>query len=189
MTVDYVMPALLLIGAFYVFAGVVAVRAVLSMRLIDVAIAAIGEERPDRRDMLQQLWLLCAAVLIFAGGLGLLLRAELAAALFVVSALLQLVYLMVAAPYYFDVDEPPDSKGRAGTTNAAVLYGAATAFVVWSYWEGHLVPNDRLPPLLVTAAAVLVLALAVYALWTFFGGLGRHAGDKGRSEADMDADV
>lgn len=179
MTVDYVMPALLLIGAFYVFAGVVAVRAVLSMRFIDVAIAAISAQRPDRRDSLQQLWLLCAAVLIFAGGMALLLRAELAAALFVVSALLQLVYLAVAAPYYFDAAEAPDAKGRAGTINAAVLHGAATAFVVWSYWEGHLVPLDRLPPVLVMAAALTVLALAVYAGWTFFRGIGQRGGDSG----------
>lgn len=171
MAIDFINPVLLLIGAFYAFAGVVAVRAVLSMRFIDVAIAAIGSEKPDRRETLQQVWLLVASLVIFAGGIALLLRTELAAALFTASAMLQIFYLAVAAPYYFDAAEAPDAKGRAGTTNAAVLYVAATAFVVWAYARCHLVPLDRLPPALVAAAALVVIGLAVYAAWTFVRGM------------------
>lgn len=101
----------MLVGAFYAIAGVMAMRAVLSTRLIDVATAAIGGKRPAHRETLQHIWLLISSLIIFVGGIALLLRMELAAALFAISAALQILYLLIAAPNYFDVLDPPGSEG------------------------------------------------------------------------------
>ncbi len=187
MPFDVVVPILMIIGAFYAFAGFVAVRAVLSARLIDIAIAAIAMQRPSRREALQQIWLLVASLLILAGGLALLLRLELAAALFVAGAVLQGVYLLIAAPYYFDREEPPEAGGRGRTANAAVLYIAATAFVVWAYAQGYLFTLQQVPPLLVAIAATAVIAYGVYAAWNFASGLkSSHRASVTADEADAD---
>jgi len=184
---DVVVPMLMVIGAFYAFAGFIAVRAVLSARLVDLAIAAIALERPSRREALQQIWLIVASLLILAGGLALLLRLELAAAIFVGSAILQCVYLLIAAPLYFDRDEPPEAGGRGRTANAAVLYLAATAFVVWAYAQNYLFALEQVPPLLVAAAATAVIAYAVYAVWNFASGI-KSAGDAPAIADEPDAD-
>lgn len=168
-----VVPVLLLVGAFYALAGMMAMRAVLSTRLIDVAMSAISGKRPARHETLQHIWLLISSLMISAGGIALLLRMELAAALFVISAGLQILYLLIAAPYYFDVLDPPDPKGRAATINAAILYGAATLFVLWAYAGGLLLPIEHLPPLLLAVAGMAVLASIVYAGRRFVWGVGQ----------------
>ena len=171
--IEPAVPALMLVGAFYAIAGVMAMRAVLSTRLIDVATAAIGGKRPAHRETLQHIWLLISSLIIFVGGIALLLRMELAAALFAISAALQILYLLIAAPNYFDVLDPPDPKGRAATINASVLYGAATLFVLWAYARGLLFPLEHLPPLLVALAGVVALATVVYAGRRFVWGVGQ----------------
>lgn len=167
--IDVTVPLLMLVGAFYTLAGVLAVRAVLSSRMLDLALAALDAGNPDRRETLQQVWLLVASLLILAGGVALLLHLKIAALLFAASALFQIVYLLIAAPYYFDAgDNAPDATGRAGSTNAAILYTVVTAFVLWAHSRGYLFDVAETPPLLISAAGAAVLGYAVYALWTYF---------------------
>lgn len=150
------------IGAFYAFAGVVATRAALTSHLLDVAIAAIGAKVVPRVELLRTAWLLTAATLVLAGGVALMLLLDWAPALFVTSALGQLAYLAIAAPSYFDRGDPPDAKGRRQTTNAFILYTAATAFVCWAYAAGRLHPLLEINPVALAAGALAVAANLIY---------------------------
>lgn len=129
---------LIVVGAFYTFAGLVGMRVALQGRLIDLAIAGISLKRTPLVETLRGLWLLLSAAVVLAGGVFLILRLEWAAMAFVVSALGQAVYLLILAPYYFDAADPPDAKGRQQTINAFILYCAATLFVLWAYQTGKL---------------------------------------------------
>lgn len=156
------------IGAFYAFAGYVATRAGLMSRLIDQAIAAIAMKKPARIETAQNAWLLVTAALVLVGGVLLLGGLELAAWVFVVSALGQAAYIYVVAPRYFDRDDPPDASGRRQTTNAFVIFAAATAFIVWAAHRGRLAAvQDASTPALVAIAAALLLyaAYVARALW------------------------
>lgn len=67
-----------------------------------------------------------------------------------------MAYLFYVAPRYFDVDDPPDPRGRRQSTNAFVVYTAATAFVLWAALVDRLVPWRDVPwPLLAMAGAAL----------------------------------
>jgi hypothetical protein len=137
---DAIAIALWLIGAFYVFAGVVATRAGLTSYFIDRAIAAIALKKPSTTELAQTVWLLVAANVIFIGGLALMIFADFAALLFVVSAAAQAIYLTVVAPRLFDPHEPPDAKGRRATVNAFLIYTAATVAVLAAWKAGRLSP-------------------------------------------------
>lgn len=160
--------ALRLVGAFYAFAGVVAVRAGIASRFIDVATAAIGGAAPKPAETARALWMLVAGIVILAGGVALALRVDLAAILFTLSALAQALYLGIVAPRYLDPTDPPDPHGRRQTVNAFVLYLAATAYVLWAYVEGLLHAWATLPWPLLPVALTLVGAYAGYALIKFF---------------------
>jgi hypothetical protein len=146
-----------LIGAFYAFAGVVASRVAVTSHFLDRAIAAIGGKPTPRAETLQFQWLLGSAILVLASGAALVLRIDLAAWLFLASALGQAAYILVLAPRYFDLHDPPDARGRRQTINAFVLYSAATAFVLWALATGRLLSWRELPwPLAAVAAAGLI---------------------------------
>ena len=116
-----------LVGAFYAFAGVVASRVAVTSHFLDRAIAAIGGKPTPRAETLQFHWLLGSAILVLASGAALVLRIDIAAWLFLASALGQAAYILVLAPRYFDLHDPPDARGRRQTINAFVIYSAATA--------------------------------------------------------------
>jgi hypothetical protein len=156
------------IGAFYAFAGYVATRAGLMSRLIDQAIAAIAMKKPPRTETAQNAWLLVTAALVLVGGVLLLGGLELAAWVFVVSSLGQAAYIYVVAPRYFDREDPPDASGRRQTTNAFVIFTAATAFIVWAAYRGRLVDvqDASMPALVAIATALLLYAgYVARALW------------------------
>jgi hypothetical protein len=136
----------------------------LTSRFFDQAIAAISMKKTSRTETARTHWLLCASGLILVGGVALMLLLDFSAWLFVLSALGQVIYLFYAAPVYFDAEDPPDAAGRKQSTNAFVLYVAATAFVIWAWFTGKLVPWQDVPwPALAVAAAGLI-AHAVYVL-------------------------
>jgi hypothetical protein len=144
-----------LVGAFYTFAGYVATRAALTSYFLDRAIAAIAVKGPSPAETARFAWLLCAAILVLAGGLCLIVLLDFAVWLFLVSAIGQIAYLFFIAPRYFDVEEPPDPRGRQQSTNAFVVYCASTAFVLWGQLTGRLVSWDKVaPPLLALIIAV-----------------------------------
>ncbi len=134
--------ALIAVGAFYAFAGLVGLRAALQGRLIDIAIAGISMKPPATAETARGVWLLVSSLMVLAGGLFLVLRLDWAAAAFVMSAAGQAVYLLLIAPKFFDPGDPPDEKGRQQTINAFILYSAATLFVLWAYRTGKLMPPE-----------------------------------------------
>ena len=161
--------ALTLIGAFYTFAGWIATRAGLTSLFMDHAIAAISAKKPKAAEMAQSYWLIAAANLIFAGGVALILRLNLAMWLFLASVFAQVLYLYYLAPRFFDREDPPDAKGRAQTRNAFVVYLAATAFVVWAAYRGALLSWQDVPGPLLLAACAAVAAQFGYAIWMTVG--------------------
>jgi hypothetical protein len=154
-------------GAFYVFAGYVATRAALTSHVIDRALAAISATKPSRIETAQSLWLLGAANVILAGGAALVLLLEAAAWIFVASALAQAAYLFVVAPLLFDRDDPPDAAGRQQSTNAFVIYTAATALVLWAAARGRLASWEHVPWAIIAIAVAAAAAHAAYTVWMF----------------------
>jgi hypothetical protein len=150
-----------LVGAFYAFAGVVGSRVALTSHFLDRAISAIGGKPTPRAETLQFYWLLGSALLVLAGGAALMLRIDVAAWVFLASALGQAAYILVLAPRFFDLHDPPDARGRRQTVNAFIVYSAATAFVLWALAAGRLMPWRELPwPLAAVAAAAVIGWLA-----------------------------
>jgi hypothetical protein len=156
------------IGAFYAFAGYVATRSAMMSRFLDQAIAAISLEKPKPAETARSVWLLAGAALVLAGGVFLLAGLELAAWTFAASALAQASYIYVVAPRYLDVEDPPDAQGRQQTTNAFVVYAAATVFILWAAYRGRLIGIAEVStPVLVAVGAALVLyaGYVAKALW------------------------
>ncbi|MCC7250830.1 hypothetical protein [Hyphomicrobium sp.] len=169
MSVDGIQIALCAVGAFYAFAGYVATRVALTSHFVDRAIAAIACKRPSKTETAQSYWLLAAATLVLAGGVALLFLIDVAAFLFLLSAIGQALYLFYVAPRYFDVEDAPDAVGRRRSINAFVIYLVATAFVVWALSAGKLASWQDVgwPWLALTAA--LVAAHVGYIVHTLAG--------------------
>jgi hypothetical protein len=167
-TIELTDIVLRVIGAFYAFGGFVATRAGLMSRFLDQAIAAIAMQKPPAVERAQNAWLLANAALVLAGGVLLLAGLELAAWVFVLSTLGQIAYIYYLAPRFYDKDEAPDPEGRRGTSNAFVIYAAATAFILWAAYRGRLVGVDEAtPPALVAVGGALLLyaGYVARALW------------------------
>ncbi|MCI5078570.1 hypothetical protein [Oricola sp.] len=157
---------LLLAGAFYVFAGWFACRHIRTEMLIDRALDALGGAQPDAADRARTIWLLAGTVVTFASGASLVALSSLAIWAFVAGFLQQVVYILVAAPRYFDVDEPPDPRGRRQTTNAAIIYGVVAVGVIFAGARGALLPvaGAGLP-----ATVAVALAVAGFVVWMVYG--------------------
>jgi len=151
-----------IIGAFYAFAGFVATRAGLTSHFFDRAIAAISMKAPSRVETAQTVWLIAASAIVLAGGVLLLAGLELAAWVFVASALGQAAYIFVLAPLFFDREDPPDPRGRRQTTNAFVIFLAATAFIAWAAWRGRLTALDQAT---IVELGAVAAALGLYAAY------------------------
>jgi len=162
---DVAAACLIVIGAFYVFAGVYATRAALISLFLDRALTAISGGKPKAVETAQSAWLLTAANIVLAGGAALMLRLDLAVWLFAASLAGQLLYLLVAAPRFFDVEDPPDPKRRRQTTNAAVIYAAATAIVAWAATHGLLVSWREVRWPLLVFAGMAATGHAAYTIW------------------------
>lgn len=186
MSVDGIQIALCVIGAFYAFAGYAATRAALTSHFLDRAIAAIEATRPSRAEEARTLWLLVAAAVVLAGGVALLLLIDIAAWLFLASAIGQALYVFYIAPRFFDVEEAPDAAGRRQTINAFVLYVFATALVLWGLSAGKLTSWREVGwPLLALFAAVVVAHVG-YVIWTI--GRSPSGGASLAEPQDWDAD-
>lgn len=186
MAVDGIRVALCVMGAFYAFAGYIASRAALTSYFVDQAIAAIGGKKASKQDTAQSYWLLTAATLILAGGVALMFLLDVAAWLFLASAFGQALYLFYVAPRFFDEPEGPDAVGRRRSTNAFVIYLAATALVVWALAAGKLMSWQEVGwPLIAIPAAVLAAHL-VYVVRTL-GGSPRSTSQIPSLQTDPDA--
>lgn len=151
---------ILLLGAFYAFAGVVAAREVLKDAVIDAALAGLSGGRRDRLDRERSLWLFAGAAVVGAGGLLLLVGSALALPVFLLSCLLQGLHFLVLSPRRYDREEPVDAAGRSQSLNAFRLYALATVFVLWAAASGVLrLPGQGSPTPLLLVGIVWVVSV------------------------------
>jgi hypothetical protein len=149
------------IGAFYVFAGVVVVRAMALDRVMDQLLAALNEPSAPK-ELLKTRVLTIGAYSTLASGAALMLLSPLAPVLFAANALWQGGYLLWAERALRPEDDD-EARGRRQTKNAFVVYLAATAFVGWLAAQGLLRSWDV--PLQSHAIDVAVIIAAVLAGW------------------------
>jgi hypothetical protein len=161
---DPVAFALRLAGALYVFAGIVAGRAALMSATLDAALAGLTLKPVSARERALTIWLVASAWLVFASGALLMVLAQEAVWAFVFCALTQGFYLTFAAPYYFDVEDPPDPAGRRQTTNAFFVYLAATLAVIWAS-DRYMTPLAELHPVLSGAAWLALATFGALIIW------------------------
>jgi hypothetical protein len=161
---DPIAIVLRLVGAFYAFAGVVAARAGLMSALMDTALAGITLKKVSFRERALSWWLLASAWLVFASGALLMVLAREAMWAFILCALTQAFYLWIAAPYYFDAEDPPDAAGRRQTTNAFFIYMGVTMLVIWASGS-VLTPIVDLSPVIQSVAAVALAGFAAFVIW------------------------
>ncbi len=156
-----------LVGAFYIFAGITAVRATLFSGFLDKALAALSGTAVSAREQRLQLWLAASSVLVGLSGLALMLLWDGAAYLFSLSAGSQGVYLAFLAPWYFDKLDPPDPVGRRQTRTAFFIYLIATAMVIAAAATGFLFPLDDLPAPSIVLALVAAAGGIGWVAWEF----------------------
>ena len=153
--------AAMAVGAFYVFAGFVVMRAMVLDRLMDQVLAALNDPGSAKERMRSNV-LSVGAFLTMAGGVALVILSPLAVVLFAINALWQGGYLAWAERALLPEDEA-DKRGRQQTKNAFVVYLAATAFVLWLSAQGYLRPWDA--PLASHAIDVAVIGVALAGAW------------------------
>jgi hypothetical protein len=153
--------AAIAVGAFYVFAGVVVLRAIALDRVMDQLLAALNEPSAPKERMKSRV-LTVGAVLTLAGGVALMLLSPFAAPVFVTNALWQGGYLLWAENALPPEDDS-EAQGRNQTKNAFVVYLAATGFVVWLAAQWLLRPWDV--PVISHAIDVAVIFAAVVVTW------------------------
>ncbi|MGL4322954.1 MAG: hypothetical protein ACRCTD_02850 [Beijerinckiaceae bacterium] len=159
MSVDFAALGLRAVGAFYIFAGVVALRAITMDRLMDGMLGALTGEMRAPRDTIRRLLLAGGAVLTLAGGVALALLHNWSPFLMLASALTQVVWL-ACAHQHFPPQDADDARGRRQTANAFVIYLLATAFVLL-LWRSRaaLFHNDA------AVAGVILVTGAAGVLW------------------------
>ena len=130
------------VGAFYVLAGWLGLRAIAMDALLDKAIAAIGSTAEDPKEAARRRILACFTVAIGASGAALALLSIWALPLFLANTAFQAAWIAGGRMKFIDAADD-DAASRRQLTNAAILYALATAGVVWLWWQGGLHPwND-----------------------------------------------
>ena len=155
--------ALRLLGLFYLGGGLAATLMLARGRWIEAATEAL-EGGVETRHRLRYALLAAVGALTATSGLALLALHRSAPALMAATLAAQGLWLAYAGRAFPPQDED-DATGRARTFRAAVLYAAATAFVVWAVGDGGvaLAPHTGVA---VALAALLAGALA-YAAWSW----------------------
>lgn len=145
-------------GAFYLFAGYVAARAMLLSVVADRMIATLADD-PQPSGMAGKHLVLGASVVVTAAsGVALALMSFWALPLFTAGAAMQTGWLAWARG-----NAPPrdaeERRGRHRTINAAIIYVAVTLGVLWLWEEGRLGrADDPLSIGLVVATAICFAA-------------------------------
>jgi hypothetical protein len=178
-----------LIGIFYVFAGVVSLRAMAMDRLFDAAIAALSPGKvPDPNERIKSLWLTFGAALTLASGVALLILSVLAPGLFVANSAVQTGYILWSERA-LPPQDAAERTGRAQTINAALVYAVATVFAVLAAPEftRSAFSIGPLPSLAVEFAIVLFATGGAY--FYFIGKLRLRIGYDDDLEMDPDHDA
>ncbi|MCO5159007.1 MAG: hypothetical protein M9945_20110 [Aquamicrobium sp.] len=158
-TMDAIDVVFRLIGAFYVFAGWLGLRAILMDSVLDKALAALSAGKEDPSETRRR-WILGAStVLIGASGAALLTMSSWALPLFVFCAASQAIWIG-GARRFFIAPEDDDEAGRRQVRNAAILYGAVALGVVWLWGTGRLLPWDE--PFGVVGTALTAAGLGLW---------------------------
>ncbi|MDP2259348.1 MAG: hypothetical protein Q8J89_06500 [Caulobacter sp.] len=148
-----------LVGVFYVFGGIVTLRALAMDSILDQALASLTLSRPDPEEGLRR-WILAAtSVVTGVSGLSLVLLSGWAPWLFLLNLGLQAGWLIFAGKRFPPEDES-EVHGRRQVANAALFWAVATAMVLW------LNDHERLAiltePWRGAALAFAALAMAVW---------------------------
>ncbi|CAG0973422.1 hypothetical protein RHIZO_01347 [Rhizobiaceae bacterium] len=153
-----------LVGAFYILAAVLIIRAGATNLLLNRAISAISMNvsEADRVEEKRVRFLAWLALLTGAGGILLAARLDLALLPFLANATIYGLYLFTVAPRFFDPWDEPDEKGRRQTRNAFFVYLAATAIVVAAWFGGALRPFADEHPAVLAICATGVAGIAFY---------------------------
>lgn len=126
-----------IVGAFYVFAGVVLIRAVRIGALSDRVLATLTGERTSFKGRFLTAFGWGMALFCLSSGGALLLLSRWAVPLFLVCAVAQAAYLLWASRW--DRPETPEEAlGRRRTVNAFAGYVAATGLVLYLQRAGVL---------------------------------------------------
>lgn len=180
MPVDPAALVLRIVGAFYIFAGLVAMRAMVMDRLMDGMLAALSGNAPPLKDKVRRFLLGSGAALTFSGGIALALLHFLALPLMLLNAITQAVWLLYAQKN-FPPEDHDDARGRRQTINAFMIYLAATALVFF-VWRSGAVRFDHG----FWAAAMLAAGLAGSAGWQFFRGRLARSGLPAQTVPEVD---
>jgi len=157
--------ALRAIGAFYVFAGLVGMRAMTMDRLMDQMLAGITLKPIPAVERRRRLIAGSSLLAVGMAGMALMVLSSWAVPLFLFGAATQAAYLLWARTA-FPVESPLERKGRRQTTNAALIFGFATALVCGAFLAGLL--RDWRDPWAISIPAVGLMLLALDArhwLW------------------------
>lgn len=155
-----------LIGAFYVVGGLMGLHAAARDALLDKALAALTSTPPHPDEALRRRILATGAVLTGLSGGALVLLAGVASWLFLSNLAFQAGWLIFAARRFPPMDAE-ETVGRRRVANAAVVWAAATAAVLWLDFAGRLgSPADPRPlALLALGGGGMVAWLLRHLLW------------------------
>jgi hypothetical protein len=152
-------------GAFYVFAGIVGIRAMAMDHVMDQMLAGITLKPIPRKEHHRRWLLISSTLAIGMGGMALMVLSLWSVPLFLLGAATQAFYLGWARTA-FPVKDDVERTGRSRTTNAALLYFGATALVCLAAVFGLL--RDWLDPwaaLIPLAGLGLLLVGGRHFLW------------------------
>lgn len=137
-----------LIGAFYIFGGVMGLHAAARDGILDKALAALTMTPPHPDEALRRRILTTGAVLTGVSGGALLLLAGVASWLFLLNLAFQAGWLVFAARRFPPMDQD-EAIGRRRVANAAVVWAVATALVLWLDYANRLGPLSDFRPLVI----------------------------------------
>lgn len=158
--------ALRLLGAFYALSAGFGLRRHAIDMLLTQALSALA--MPDPRETAagtRRAWFLSTQLLVVGvAGIALMALLDLALPLFVVSAALYALYVVVLAPRFFDPFDPPEEAGRSQTRRAFWIYLTVTVLIVAAGWGGLLRPwREEAWPVL-AIAGLLAAGLVAYGI-------------------------
>lgn len=153
------------VGAFYMFAGIVLARAVLLDRMLEKARGVVAGSSPPAIARVRTWYCVGLAVLTYLSGLALMSLCDLAIHFFLLTLLLQAAFLFWIAPRFLDTPASAQSKGRAQSTNAFVIFMAATALVAWATSLGRLQAVEEADANSLLMTGGLIAIYLAYVLW------------------------
>jgi MFS family permease len=164
MTLTLVLEVVLRVaGLFYVFGGIALSRAIATDVMLDRALHKITLEPTPKREKHRAAYWFVVSFFMFAGGVLLVFLIDWAVVGFLVSAVLQGLYLAYIGPRYLDDTEEEDhAETRAKSIRATWIYAGVTVVVIAGAVMGVLVSGQAMPWWMLVLIAGLILAQTAY---------------------------